>query len=293
MNQRRVLVTGAAGFIGEHLCRRLANDGAFVHGAGRGAAPSFVHGWSQGDLRDAATLRRAFDDAAPEIVFHLAGIASGSRDLHAVAATLETNLVLSVSVLTEAVRHGSPRVILAGSLEEPEADDAAAISPYAAAKHAQLTYARMFHTLYRLPVVTARLFMVYGPNQDGRKLIPYVIKSLLHGDAPALSSGQREVDWVYVDDAAAALLRLGTASGIEGRSIDVGSGELASIRTVVELLAEIIAPEARIDFGVRPDRPFERVRTADATATEALIGWRARTPLREGLEKTVAWYRQR
>jgi len=292
MNQRRVLVTGAAGFIGQHLCRRLANDGAFVHGAGRGAAPPFVDAWSQGDLRDAAAVRRMFDDAAPEIVFHLAGIATGSRELDTVAATLETNLVASVNVLTDAVRHGSPRVVLAGSLEEPETNDAPPTSPYAAAKHAQLTYARLFETLYRLPIVTARLFMVYGPNQNREKLIPYVIRSLLRGDVPALSSGDREVDWVYVHDAVDALIRLGAASGIEGRSIDVGSGALASVRSVVQTLAEIIAPESRLQFGVRPDGAFERVRAADADATEALIGWRARTPLRDGLGKTVASFQR-
>jgi nucleoside-diphosphate-sugar epimerase len=200
---------------------------------------------------------------------------------------------MSVSLLTEAVRHGLPRIVLAGSLEEPQSYDDAPASPYAAAKHAQQAYARMFQVLYGLSIVTARLFMVYGPNQkDTSKLLPYVIQSMLRGETPVLTSGEREVDWVYVEDVVEALVRIGTTNGIEGRTIDIGSGALTSVRAVAELLAEIVDPAQRPAFGALPDRPFERTRVADTREAERLTGWRARTPLREGLERTVAWYRR-
>src|SRR5271155_2900674 len=100
----------------------------------------------------------------------------------------------------------------------------------------------MFSALYQTQVVVAKIFMVYGPGQsDHTKLIPYVTTSLLRGEAPKLSSGVRSVDWIYVDDVVEGLIRCAEAPGIDGRTIELGSGKMASIREVVQQLSELVA----------------------------------------------------
>jgi nucleoside-diphosphate-sugar epimerase len=160
-------------------------------------------------------------------------------------------------------------------------------------KWASSAYARMFHALYRLPVVILRVFMVYGPAQrDMRKLMPYVVLSLLKGDVPKLTSGQRPVDWIYVDDVVEALLASGLAGHVEGETIDIGSGKLETVKTVVEQLVRLIGSDVAPAFGASPDRPLEQVRVADTKLAEELLGWTPQVPLDEGLKRTVAWYEQ-
>src|SRR5262249_11002191 len=138
---------------------------------------------------------------------HLASHVSGSRNLTAVLPTLQANLISTVNLMTAAVEADCPRIVLAGSLEESHGSDAVPSSPYAAAKSSASSYARMFHSLYGLQTITLRIAMVYGPDQpDESKLIPYVIRSLLGGNAPRLSSGRREVDWVYIEDVVDAMI---------------------------------------------------------------------------------------
>jgi nucleoside-diphosphate-sugar epimerase len=135
--------------------------------------------------------------------------------------------------------------------------------------------------------------MVYGPGQpDIQKLVPYATVSFLRGESPALSSGTRLVDWVYIDDTVDALLAAAVADGAAGGTFDVASGELVTVREVVERIRRLVEAEALPRFGAVPDRPLEHVRLADVEATAASLGWRARTSLDEGLERTVAWYRR-
>jgi nucleoside-diphosphate-sugar epimerase len=151
----------------------------------------------------------------------------------------------------------------------------------------------MFHDLYQLPVVILRVAMAYGPvQQDTSKLIPYVTRSLLSGEAPRLSSCRREVDWVYIDDVVEALLLAAEREGIDGMSIDIGSGEWVSIRTVVEYLVQMCNSRVEPLFGSLADRPKDQVRRANIAEAYARLGWRPRTPLATGLERTVEWHRQ-
>jgi len=213
---KRVLVTGASGFLRSRLCGRLRDTGAEVHGISRvqrtneGCGPR----WWQGDASDAAFVRELVRGLKPEFVFHLAGETRAKRDLELVLPTFQQNLTTSVNILLAATESGCRRVVLAGSLDEPERGDAPS-SPYAAAHVAIRAYARMFHEILGGPAVVARIFMVYGPRQEAiQKLIPYTTLALLRGEAPKVSSGQRLVDWVYVDDVVEGLLALAQAPWI-------------------------------------------------------------------------------
>ena len=113
--------------------------------------------------------------------------------------------------------------------------------------------------------------MVYGPGQsDHTKLVPYVITSLLRGEAPRLSSGLRLVDWIYVDDVVEGLIRCSQAPGIDGRTVELGSGEMLSIREVMRQLSNLVACTVEPHFGALPDRPLERVKKADIAASYKL-----------------------
>ena len=150
----------------------------------------------------------------------------------------------------------------------------------------------MFHTLYQLPVIIARPFMVYGPGQwDLTKLLPYVIVSLLKGDAPRISSGTRQLDWVHVADVVDGLLIVAKSQYADARTIDLGTGELVSIRDVVTLVRELLGSQSDVLFGAVADRPFERPHAARLAETNRLLGWIPTTPLKDGLNETIAWYR--
>lgn len=295
LSGRRLLVTGASGFIGARLCRRAAADGAIVHAVSRrshGEAGD-VH-WERGDLTDDAVARDLLRRVRPEVVIHLASEVSGGRDLGLVLPMLRANLVAAVNVMVACAEVGSSRVVLAGSMEEPDPGDpdAVAQSPYAAAKWGALAYARHLHALHELPVAHLRVFMVYGPGQlDLRKLVPYVTVSLLRGEAPKLTSGARAVDWIYVDDVVDAFLRAATTPGLDGRSLDIGSGELVTARDLVVRLRQAVGGDVEPAFGAISDRPLERVRAADPAAAAGAMGWHPRTSLDEGLARTVAFYR--
>ncbi len=150
----------------------------------------------------------------------------------------------------------------------------------------------MFVALYGTPVVSLRPFMAYGPGQNPAKVIPYTILSLLRGEAPQLSTGDRALDWVYVDDVIDAFVAAASRPGIEGRTLDLGLGSAARIRDVVERLVRLVAPTITPRFGIRPDRPDARPRVADVEATATALGWRATTSLDTGLARTVEWYRR-
>jgi nucleoside-diphosphate-sugar epimerase len=148
----------------------------------------------------------------------------------------------------------------------------------------------MFHALYQTPVVIVVPFMTFGPNQEMGKLVPSVILSLLKGEAPRLSSGLWEADWIYVGDVIQAFLNAAVAPGIEGATLELGSGTTYTTRDIVDEIIKLMKSSLKPVFGAVPDRPAEPIRIADMLETQRKLGWRARTSLTEGLRQTIQWY---
>ncbi len=294
--QQRVLITGASGFLGTHLCRRLNLAGAEVHAVSRAHRAPGNYGvrWWQVSMEDIAAVEAVLAGVKPDVLFHLGGLVNGAPDLALVLPTLHSLLTSTVNLLAAATRIGCGRLVLVGSLEEPRTGTAevAPSSPYGAAKWAASAYGRMFHRLYQSPVVILQTFMTYGPAQSDWKIIPYTIQSLLDGHVPKLSSGRRRLDWIYVDDVVEGFLRAALVPGIEGMTIDLGSGTAVPIRTIVARLVTLVDPSIQPVFGALPDRSSEEVRVADVAAARATLGWQPTMPLDEGLARTVDWYRQ-
>lgn len=291
----KILVTGATGFLGSHLCRALRITNNQVHAVSRRPhrGTEGLHWW-QGDLADYAATRRLLTEIQPDVIFQLTTHGWGAPDPEHVLPTLRSDLMATVNVLAVATELKVRRIVVTGSLEEPQGDgpdDCVPASPYAAAKCAVGLYARMFHRLYGTPVVIARVFMTYGPGQPARKLIPYVILMLLRQESPKLSDGRRLVDWIYVDDVIEGLMAVAQAQHVDGRTVDLGSGRLVSIRQVVEQLEGLVGATVRPVFGELPERAMESIRAADTTGIYDTLGWRASTPLEQGLALTTEWYR--
>jgi nucleoside-diphosphate-sugar epimerase len=293
---RKVLITGASGFLGSHLAERFNQCGAEVHGTSRVQHPHYAHSihWTQSDLLDLASVQRLIRRLKPDIIFHLAGQATGAPDLQLVLPTFQSLVVSTVNLLIAASDARCGRVVLMGSLNEPLPRQSEVLpgSPYAAAKLAGNAYGRMFHALYGLPVVIARLFMTYGPRQNPRKLIPYVTMSLLEGKAPRLSNAELDIDWIYIDDVIEGLLAAADKPNLEGTTVDLGSGSLTSVRSVVEQLQALIDPHVEPLFGALSDRPREHVRMANTAQTALRLGWKPAISLQHGLQLTVDWHRQ-
>jgi len=293
----KVLVTGGKGFIGSHLCRRLCGEGSEVHATSRDRHENSSAGgpiWWQSDMAYLETTRRVLAATRPHIIFHLAGAVGAAPDCSLVLPTFHSLLTSTVNILLTAKELGCQRIFLIGSFTEPKPGevDPTPGSPYGAAKWMSTAYGRMFHSLYQTPVVNLRPFITYGPAQPPTRLIASVALSLLRGEAPILSSGKTKADWVYIEDVIDAFLRAVTTPGIEGKSIDLGSGSLVSVRDIVERLVTIAGTNVAPRFGVLRDRPAENEIAANTSTASALLGWRATTSLESGLRQTFEWFRQ-
>ena len=291
----RVLVTGASGFLGSHLLRSLRSTGAEVYALSRFGRESSGDQlrWLSSDLGDSHATSNLLATTRPDLIYHLGGFVSATPEMAAVRPTFESLLTSTVNLLTAATEHGCRRIVLAGSMMEPKAAsaDVTPMSPYMAAKWAASAYARMFHALYRTPVVIVRPSMTYGPGQPRSRLVPQVVLSLLRGEAPRLSNGRMEADWTYIDDIVSGILAASRAPSVEGLTIDLGTGRASTVREVVDLVVDILGTDVRPAFGTLPDRPGERSYVADTLAARQHLGWTATTPLREGLRRSIEWFK--
>lgn len=294
LRDRRILVTGATGFIGGHVVELLHHLGSEVHAVTRRAEPKVSFDtplrWHHADVTDAIATADAVRAARPDVIVHLASLVKGARDAELLLPMFEANTASAVHLLDAARRFEVERVLLAGSLEEPDEPGQPAASPYALSKAAAHLYGDHYRATTAVDVVNLQIFMVYGPAQlDEAKLIPYVIRSLQAGEAPSLSTGSRLVDWVYVGDVAEGIARacVGDAAA---QPIPLGTGSLATVRDVVETLVELAGVRVEPRFGSVPDRTREVEKVADVDLTRQLLGWVPTVDLREGLAATLRWY---
>jgi nucleoside-diphosphate-sugar epimerase len=149
----------------------------------------------------------------------------------------------------------------------------------------------MYHDVFGAPVVN--LPRTSGPGQALAKFIPSVTLALLRGERPKVSSGTVGADSVYITDVVEGFIAAATAPGIEGETIDLGTGTLVPMQTVVQCLAGIVGGDVEPDFGALPDRPNENTVAANTADATKYLGWRARTSLDDGLRQTVEWHRRR
>ena len=136
--------------------------------------------------------------------------------------------------------------------------------------------------------------MVYGPGQqDLSKLIPYSILSALKGEKPRISSGVRMVDWIYIDDLVNGLISMMTAPGIDGETIELGSGKVISVKDIVVKVTHMINDKLDPVIGSVEDRPLEQEDRANVSMTQSQIGWSPQFELEDGLRNTIEHFKKK
>lgn len=311
-NGRRVLVTGAGGFIGSHLAERLVESGAevraFVRYTSHGslgwlgqASDEIRHAVDAlfGDLRDADAVQRAVSGS--EMVFHLGALIGIPYSYVHPRETMETNVTGTFNVITAARDHDVSLVVHTSTSETygtatytpiDEEHPLQAQSPYSATKIAADKLAESFHDSYGLPVTTVRPFNTYGPRQSSRAVIPVIASQALQGTTLKLGHLAPTRDFTYVADTVEGFVRAAEVAAV-GRTFNLGSGQEISIGGLVELVGEILDKELQVEHDPRRDRPdaseVDRLVSDNSRAREEL-GWEPTVTLREGLRRTVEWF---
>jgi len=312
----KVLVTGAGGFIGSHLCEAALARGAQVR--------AFVHynsrnDWGMledlnarqlreievvtGDLRDPGAVRRAVQGC--HIVFHLGALIGIPYSYDNPADVVATNVLGTLHVLQAALDAGIQRLVqtstseVYGTAQLVPMDEEHPLhpqSPYAASKVASDKLAESYHRTYGLPVAIVRPFNCYGPRQSPRAVIPTIITQALESSTVHLGSLEPRRDFTYVLDTVSGFLAAATAPGCAGETVQLGSAQEVSVREIVRLVGSILGRKLRIVSEARRQRPetseVDRLLAANHKAAE-LLRWRPRVSLVQGLQKTIEWFQSR
>ncbi len=295
----RVFVSGASGFIGSYVCRDLVSAGHEVMALARGEAPWRLAGACDkitlvcGGLEDQTAWQKQFMAFQPTAVAHLGWMGVGNSDRNSL--TQVKNVGWTTELVERAAEAGAKTFVGIGSQAEygPNAAGGGLEAPTTLYGEAKLASGRLSAIMARqleLRFAWIRTFSIFGPMHQPYWMIPGLIRDLLRGIKPALTAGEQLWDFLFVADAAQAIrmvLENDSASGL----YPLGSGNAPPLRATIEALRDLIDPQLPLGFGEVDYRPDQVMRLqADITRLSAL-GWQPATPLRQGLDYTVQWYR--
>jgi UDP-glucose 4-epimerase len=312
---RRVLVTGAGGFIGSHLVERLARAGASVRallryssradaGNLRFLPPDLLGAVEllRGDIRDPHFLLDASEGV--DAVFHLAALIGIPYSYQAPGEYVAVNVAGTLNVLEAARRRGVSRVVHTSTSETygtaqyrpiDEKHPLVAQSPYAASKVGADKLAESYHLSFGLSAVTVRPFNTFGPRQSARAVVPTILAQLLSG-ARELRLGALEPqrDLTFVGDTAEGLLALGACDTAVGRTVNLGTGETLSVGDLALTCMRVVGREVPVrtdEERLRPAASEVMALVSDNRLARELCGWRPRVSLEEGLRRTAEFVR--
>ena len=312
---KKVLVTGADGFIGSHLVEALLAQGceirAFVYynsfnswGWLDTLPPDVIRGLDvfSGDIRDPNGVFEAMKGC--DVVFHLAALIAIPFSYHSPDSYVDTNIKGTLNVLQAARRLGTERVVITSTSEVYGTAQYAPIdekhpfqgqSPYSATKIGADRLAESFYRSFETPVVIVRPFNTYGPRQSARAVIPTIITQLLLGQKVLrLGSLTPTRDFNYVKDTAQGFIALAEADLAVGKEINIATGKEHSIGDVAKVLISELNPDARIitdDQRLRPEASEVFRLMGDNTLITTLTDWRPTYELDAGLRDTIAWFK--
>ncbi|MBT7372270.1 MAG: NAD-dependent epimerase/dehydratase family protein [Gammaproteobacteria bacterium] len=303
----QVLVTGATGFIGQHLCAALNGHGAHVLALRRASSsirPSILQQdtveWVEADLRNRADVERTIQPLGATHIFNLAALTSGDRGLGSADEMLVSNLHGTIHLLQALEGTDYKRFIQAGSAEEygaapsPTREDAplSPVSAYSATKAAASLFCDMLSRTRGYPIVILRPFLAYGPGQTPERLIPQAIIAGLKDQPFRMTSGRQTREFTYVDDIVDGFIRAAVTPAAIGHTINLGTGDPVSVSYIVSLVMELTGASNAPLMGAIPDRPGEIWSyVCDNSKARKLLGWAPVTSLSDGLTMTIEWYK--
>ena len=309
---KRVLITGAGGFIGSHLVDELLNRGAdvtaFVHYNARNdwgmlegrytdATPHLTV--IAGDVTDALFVKKAMVEK--DIVFHLAALIGIPYSYVAPESYLNTNIRGTLNVMQACLDEGTRRIITTstsevyGTAQYTPIDEKHPLqgqSPYSASKIGADKIAESFFCSFGLPVTTIRPFNTFGPRQSTRAVIPTIITQALTSNKIRLGSLSPVRDLTYVADTVAGFIRLAESRKTVGKTVNTGTGRGVTIGELAGIIIGNVNPGAKIvceEKRVRPERSEVMQLLCDNSLAKDLAGWEPAYTLEEGLELTIAW----
>lgn len=313
--EKKVLVTGAGGFIGSHLVERLVDAGANVRAFVRynsrtdagllGMAPPETLSRLKligGDLRDPDAIRKAVEGR--EYVFHLGALISIPYSYLHPYEVAESNLMGTLNVLMACRDLGVTRLIhtstseVYGTALTPKIDESHPLqgqSPYSASKIGADKLAESFFCAYELPVVTVRPFNTYGPRQSARAVIPTIITQALAGETIRLGSLDTMRDFTFVDDTVDGFLCAARADDVAGCTFNLGTGHAVRIGELSERIAQKVGRPVKVEVDAtrfRPQKSEVRRLLSDNSLARERLNWNPNVDLDEGLDRTIAWIRE-
>jgi NAD dependent epimerase/dehydratase len=313
--KKKILVTGAGGFIGSHLVERLAESGAsvraFTHynsradiGLLRMAAPETISRLEiiGGDLRDLDAVRKAVEGC--EFVFHLGALISIPYSYLHPAEVAESNLMGTLNVLMACRDFGVQRLIHTSTSEVygtalknmiDESHPLQGQSPYSASKIGADKLAESFFCAYELPVVIVRPFNTYGPRQSARAVIPTIITQAIAQNTIHLGSTSTIRDFTFVDDTVNGFLCAAQAKAVEGGTFNLGTGHAISIGDLLEMITQKVGAHVNVEvesLRLRPQKSEVKRLLSDNSLARERLGWNPIVSMDEGLDKTIAWIKE-